>query len=140
MTVSTKTRICQSIARSPRDVFLREDLALFGTPSRVTRAISDLIKDGRIVRLGYGVYAKTVPSIVTGNPVPRKVLETLTAEVFNSLRIPIDLGTARSNYAAGRTTQVPMSVIVSTGSRRVNRKLKLGNREVIYEKNLSKAS
>jgi hypothetical protein len=140
MRVSTKTRISQSITRSPRDIFLRKDLAQFGTPSRVTRAISNLIKDGKIVRLGYGVYAKTVPSVVTGNPVPRKVLETLTAEVFDSLRIPIDLGTARSNYAAGKTTQVPMSVIISTGPRRVNRKLKLGNREVTYEKNLSRAS
>ena len=140
MALSTQTRITRSIGRSKRDVFLRADFADLGTPSRVTRAISELIKKGKLVRLGYGVYAKAVPSPVTGNPIPRRVLESLVAEAFDSLRIPIDLGTARSAYATGGSGQVPMSVTISTGSRRVSRKLKLGNREVIYEKPLTRAS
>ena len=140
MKTSTKTRMAQSIARSPRDIFLRNELAAFGTPSRVTRGINDLIKAGKIIRLGYGIYAKTEPSIVTGNPIPRKVLETLTKEAFNSLGIPIELGKARADYAEGKTTQIPMSIVVSTGKKRVSRKLRLGNREVIYEKHLRRAS
>lgn len=136
MTLSTQTRIARSIGRSKRDVFLRADFANLGSPSRVTRAISELIKKEKLVRLGYGVYAKTVPSPVTGNPIPRKLLESLAVETFESLGIPVELGTARSAYATGSTGQVPMSVTVSTGSRRVSRKLKLGNREVIYEKRL----
>ena len=140
MALSTQTRIARSIGRSKRDVFLRADFAKLGTPSRVTRAISELIKRGKLVKLGYGVYAKAVPSPVTGNPIPRKVLESLVVEAFESLGIPADMGAARSAYATGSTGQVPMSVTVSTGSRRVSRKLKLGNREVIYEKPLARAS
>ena len=140
MALSTQTRIARSIGRSRREVFLRTDFAHLGSPSRTTRAISELIKKGKLVRLGYGVYAKSVPSAVTGNPIPRKVLESLVAEAFDSLGIPVELGTARSAYAAGSTGQLPMSVTVSTGSRRVNRKLKLGNREVLYEKPLTRAS
>lgn len=139
MKASTKTRMAQSIARSSRDIFLRNELAQFGTPSRVTRGINDLMREGKIMRLGYGIYAKTEPSIVTGNPIPRKVLETLTKEAFNSLRIPIELGKAQTAYAEGRTTQIPMSIVVSTGNKRVNRKLRLGDREVIYENNLRRA-
>ena len=140
MKTSTKTRIAQSITRSSRDIFLRSELATFGTPSRVTRAINELIRAGKIMRLGYGIYAKTEPSVVTGNPVPRKVLETLTKEAFNSLHIPIELGKARADYAEGKTTQIPMSVVVSTGKKRVSRKLRLGNREVIYEKHLRRTN
>ena len=140
MALSTQTRIARSIGRSKRDVFLRADFEKLGSPSRVTRAISELINKGKLVRLGYGVYAKAVPSPVTGNPIPRKVLESLVAEAFDSLGIPVDLGIARSAYATGSTSQVSMSVTVSTGSRRVNRKLKLGNREVLYEKPLTRAS
>ena len=138
MALSTQTRIARSIGRSKRDVFLRIDFAKLGTPSRVTRAISELINRGKLVKLGYGVYAKAVPSPVTGNPIPRKVLESLVIEAFESLGIPADLGAARSAYATGSSGQVPMSVTISTGSRRVSRKLKLGNREVIYEKSLAR--
>ena len=140
MALSTQTRIARSIGRSKRDVFLRADFEKLGSPSRVTRAISELINKGKLVKLGYGVYAKAVPSPVTGNPIPRKVLESLVVEAFDSLGIPVDLGIARSAYATGSTGQVPMSVTISTGSRRVSRKLKLGNREVIYEKPFARAS
>lgn len=140
MTLSTQTRIARCVGRSKREVFLRSDFADFGTPSRITRAISELIKRGKLVRLGYGVYAKAIPSAITGNPIPRKTFESLVAETFGALAIPAELGSARSAYAAGRTGQVPMSVTVTTGSRRVNRKLMLGNREVKYEKPLTRAS
>ena len=59
MALSTQTRIARSIGRSRRDVFLRADFANLGSPSRVTRAITELIKKGKLVRLGYGVYAKS---------------------------------------------------------------------------------
>ena len=137
MTLSTQTRIARSIGRSKRDVFLRADFANLGSPSRTTRAITELINKGKLVRIGYGVYAKAIPSAVTGNPIPRKTLESLVVEALEALGIPVELGAARSAYATGITGQVPMSVAISTGSRRVSRKLKLGNREVIYEKHLS---
>ena len=137
MALSTQTRIARSVGRSKRDVFLRADFAELGSPSRVSRAINEMINKGKLVRLGYGVYAKAFPSAITGNPIPRKTLESLVVEALDALGIPAELGAARSAYATGSTGQVPMSVTISTGSRRVNRKLKLGNREVIYEKHLS---
>lgn len=140
MGLSTQTRIARSIGRSKRDVFLRADFADLGSPSRVSRALSELINKGKLARLGYGVYARTVPSAITGNPIPRKVLESLVIEAFDSLRIPVDLGAACSAYATGSSSQVPMSVTISTGSRRVSRKLKLGNREITYEKPLARTS
>jgi hypothetical protein len=140
VTLSTQTKIARSIGRSRRDVFLRADFDKFGTPSRVTRAIEELLLRGKIVRLGYGVYAKAVPSAITGKAIPRKVLESLVIEAFDALGIPVEMGAARTEYATGKTDQVPMAVTISTGARRVNRKLALGNREVKYEKTLARAS
>ena len=137
MALSTQTRIARSVGRSKRDVFLRADFADLGSPSRVPRALNEMINKGKLVRIGYGVYAKAIPSAITGSPIPRKTLESLVVEALEALGIPSELGAARSAYATGSTGQVPMSVTISTGSRRVNRKLKLGNREVIYEKHLS---
>lgn len=139
MKISTQTRIARSIGRSNRDIFLRADFDKFGTPSRVTRGISELISKGKLIKLGYGVYAKAIPSSITGNPVPRKVLESLAVEAFEQLGVPITMGNARIQYSTGTTTQIPMSISISTGSTRINRKLKLGNREIVYEKSLPRA-
>ena len=40
-------------------------------------------------------------------------------------RSPIELEKARADYAEGKTTQIPMSIVVSTGKKRVSRKLRL---------------
>jgi len=137
MKASTKTKMAMSISSSQSDIFLRSYFERFGSPSRVTRAIQELIKDGKLTRLGYGVYAKTSPSPISGKPIPRKPLENLAEETFKALGVKVQLGKARANYAAGNTTQIPMALIVSVGSSRIQRKLKLGTREVIYEKDLA---
>ena len=74
---------------------------------------------------------------ISGNPVPKKSLENLAEQTFKALGIKIQLGEARAKYAAGDTTQLPMALIVSTGNSRIQRKIRLGTREVIYEKDLA---
>src|ERR1035437_3176146 len=89
---STKTKMAMSIASSQSDVFLRSYFDRFGSPSRVTRAIQELIKNGKLTRLGYGVYAKTSPSPISGKPIPRKPLENLAEETFKALGVKVQLG------------------------------------------------
>ena len=125
-----------SIASSRADIFLRSSFDRFGSPSRVTRAIQELIKEGRIVRLGYGVYAKASPSPISGKPIPQKPLESLAEAALEALGVKVQLGRARAEYMAGNTNQIPMSLVVSVGTSRIQRKLQLGKRTVIYEKSL----
>ena len=135
MSTSTRDRISRSVARSRREVFLRGDFQDFGTPSRVTRALSDLVAEGRLIRLGYGVYAKGVLSPLSGKPIPRRTLEELLQEAFMRLDVEASFGASDANYVSGRTTQVPMALSVRTRGRRVKRQLALGGRTVKYETN-----
>ena len=135
MKATTQTRMAMSIASSQSDVFLRDYFDRFGSPSRVTRAIQELIKERRIVRLGYGVYAKARPSSITGNPVPRQPLESLAEQALAALNVKFDLGKARAEYAAGMSTQIPMAVVIRPINSRTKRKISVGSREVIYERN-----
>jgi len=132
--------MAMSIAGSQTDVFLRSYFDRFGSPSRVTRGLQELIRDGKLTRLGYGVYAKTSPSPISGKPIPKKPLENLAEQTFKALGVRVQLGSSRAKYAAGDTTQIPMALIVSIGSSRIQRKLRLGTREVIYEKDLEATS
>lgn len=137
MKLSTKTRVARKIGRSKNtDVFLRADFAGLGTPSRITRALGSLIVEGKLVRVGYGVYAKARRSSITGKPVPVSSLAELATQALNALGANPKPGQAQQRYNSGQTTQIPMSISFSV-STRINRRLSLGEQKVMYEKNLS---
>lgn len=134
--ISTKTRIARSLGISKKKtVFLRSDFESFGTSTRVTRALQELIAEGRIVRVGRGIYVKARPSSVTGNPVPVETLEVVAHEALAALGVDVQLGSAAKAYLAGVSQDVPMTIAVDVGSSRVSRRIGFGGREVRLEKN-----
>jgi hypothetical protein len=135
--LSVKDRLIRSIALRKGEVVLRADFKAMGSPSQVSRAIKELIKAGRIVRLGYGVYAKARPSTLSGKPVPRVSLEELAQEALERLGVPVQLGRAQADYAEGKTTQIPVRTTFNTGQRRISRKITVGNSTVRYENHYS---
>ena len=130
-----KDRMIRSIALRKGEVLLRADFDRMGSASQVSRALKMVVSDGKLVRLGYGTYAKAQPSPLSGKPIPRQPLEALAWEAMERLGVKINLGKALNDYATGSTNQIPMSVTFNTGNRRISRKLVLGNRSVVYEHN-----
>ena len=130
-----KDRMIRSIALRKGEVLLRADFDRMGSASQVSRALKMVVSDGKLVRLGYGTYAKAQPSPLSGKPIPRQPLEALAWEAMERLGVKINLGKALNDYATGSTNQIPMSATFNTGNRRISRKLVLGNRSVVYEHN-----
>jgi hypothetical protein len=114
---------------------LRADFEALGSASQISRALKELIQDGKIVRLGYGVYAKARPSILSGKPGARVSLEELAQEALEKLGVQVELGRAQAAYAAGKTTQIPVRTTFNTGKRRISRKITVGISTVRYENN-----
>lgn len=106
-----------------------------GSYAQVGKALSSLIRDGQLVRLGYGVYAKARRSSLSGQPVPRKPLESLALEALTKLGIDAQPGRAAREYLSG-SAQIPVQVSFDTGRRRISRKLQVGSRKVEYENDL----
>ena len=52
----------RSVVNRNDGVFLRAEFDRFGSPAQVGRALSQLTRDGAMVRLGLGVYAKAKAS------------------------------------------------------------------------------
>ena len=139
--ISTKTRIARSLGISKKKtVFLRPDFESFGTSTRVTRALQELIADGRIIRVGRGIYVKARPSSVTGNPVPVEPLETVAHKALAALGVEVQLGSAARAYVGGLTQDVPMNIAVDVGSSRVSRRIEFGGREVKLERTRRQAA
>lgn len=135
MTLSIKDRIIRSIANRKGEVVLRTDFQQMGSASQISRALKDIVESGRLVRLGYGVYAKAKINTLTNKPTPREVLEVLAQEALLRLKVNVSLGAAQRAYVDGKSTQIPMRATFNTGRRRISRKLTVGSREVSYENN-----
>ena len=65
-----RERIEARIARKRgEDVFLTREFNDLGGEDQVLRALRSLLRDGHLVRLGYGVYGRAFKSRLSGKPV-----------------------------------------------------------------------
>lgn len=116
-----ETRIMKRIARKRGDVFLRTDFRDLGGYDQVGRVLRGLVRNGQLLRLGYGVYTRAVESPFSDKPVPPKGLATLT-EALKRLGVEVTTTKLEEDYNAGRTTQVPTGRVVAVRGR-ISRKL-----------------
>ncbi len=135
--LNIKNRMLRSVALRKGEVVLRDDFKNMGSPSQISRGLKELLTAGRLIRLGYGVYAKARLSSISGKPVPRAPLEVLARETLDRLKVDSQLGQAQAAYARGDTTQIPIKTTFNTGQRRISRKITVGSRSVQYENDYS---
>src|SRR5438128_1308893 len=80
-----EARLLKRIARKRGDVFLRADFADLGDYDQVGRALRGLVRQGRLMKMGQGLYARTRPSALDGKPSPAKGIRELAAEALGRL-------------------------------------------------------
>lgn len=124
-TAKLADRMRQSIRRRSGHVVLRAELAPLGSASQVSEALKALQRDGELLRLGAGVYAKARRDETTHEVTPVVDVETLGREVAHKLKAQVSDG--------GDVT-----LVLDTGDCRVSRKLALGHGAVQYVNNRSR--
>lgn len=130
-------RVRLSVSRRKDDVFVRDDFSRFGSAAQVSRALRQLLGEGRMVRLGVGIYAKAKKSVLTGQPIPVRPVEMLAPVALKKLGVNTQPSRHVQDYNSGSTTQLPGGIVLNTGTRRVSRRIGFGGRYVEYENNYS---
>lgn len=97
----------RKVARSKRNVFLRKDFADLGSYDAVGRALRQMTQSGRLVQIGYGLYAKAMMSPFSGKPAPLVGIKRLATEALERLGKSIAESSAERAYNSGHSTQVP---------------------------------
>ena len=131
--MDTESRIKRAIALRKDDVFIRAEFARFGSPAQVSRSLRRLVEAGRLVKLGLGIYAKAKPSVLSGQPIPLRPVDSLIPLALKKLGVCVSPPQAVRDYNEGRSTQIPVGLVLNTGRRRISRKLGFGSRFVKYE-------
>ncbi|MCG5078499.1 DUF6088 family protein [Paraburkholderia tagetis] len=129
-----EARVARSIRRRTGVVILRSELSKLGSQSQLTRVLATLVASGHLIRVGHGIYAKTRMNRFTGTLLPAAPFESIAAEAFSKLGIDVGPGTLARDYNSGRSTQIPMVAVVTTGRRRITRRIQVGTKRVVYER------
>ncbi|HET6252999.1 MAG TPA: DUF6088 family protein [Puia sp.] len=125
-------KIAIRVARKQSPVLLREDFDDLGAYDQVGRALLALTKKGKLIKIGYGLYAKAKVSSLTGNTVPVVPLPALAQRALDRLGVSPRPSRATIDYQEGRSTQVPTGRLISV-NKRISRKIGYNNIAVSYE-------
>jgi hypothetical protein len=126
-------RIAVRIARKQSPILLREDFADLGGYDQVGRALLALTEKGKLIKIGYGLYAKAKVSSLTGNTVPMEPLPALAQRALDRLGASPKPSQAATDYRKGRSTQVPTGRLIIV-NKRISRKIAYNNIVVSYER------
>ena len=128
-----RSRIEDRISRRRDDsVFLTREFKDLGGEDQVLRALRGLVRDGRLVRLGYGVYGRTVISDLTGKPLLYSPggFRSAAREALTKLGVQWEPTESEKAYNEGRSTQIPFNPVLRVKGR-FSRRLRDGNRELV---------
>ena len=130
---ATIGKAVETIVRcSKRNVFLRKDFARLGSYNAIGRALRQMTKDGKLVRIGYGLYAKAEVSPLTGRPAPLIGIKRLATEALSRLGKEASPSTFEDAYNSGRSSQVPTGRMIALKGR-VGRRIGYDGHYVIFQ-------
>jgi hypothetical protein len=129
---TTKSKIKKRIVRKKGDVFLRKDFGDLGGYDQVGRILKQLVADGKLIKLGQGLYARTARSPFDGRPIPVRGLRTVR-EALNRLGVETGPTKIEQDYNAGRTTQVPTGRVIGV-NKLIRRKLGYNGWQARFER------
>lgn len=121
------------VRRSQQNIFLRRDFEQFGSYDAVGRALRQQTQKGRLLRVGYGLYAKAEPSPFTGKPVPLIGIKQLATEALERLGKTVGASALEIAYNSGQSTQVPTGRAVAVKGR-VRRRIGYDGNYIVLER------
>ena len=133
MRQTLESQLSQRIDRKRRAVFLRADFADLGGYDQIGRTLRQFVRDGRLMKIGSGLYVRARPSVLDGKPTPVKGLRVLTDEALRRLGIKTAPTRLEEDYSAGKTTQVPSGRRVAV-NKRVRRKIGYNGAVMSFER------
>jgi len=130
--MTLERKILRRMSRKQDNVLLRDDFSDLGGYDQVGRVLKHLTDQGKIIRIGYGLYAKAKLSLLTGETVPIATLPNLGKEALSRLNVETMPTKSEQAYNEGRSTQVPTGRMIGVKGR-ISRKIGYKGAYIAYE-------
>jgi hypothetical protein len=131
-----REKIEERIARrTSEDVFLTREFTDLSDEDQVVRVLRALMREGRLLRLGKGVYGRAFKSRLSGKPLLQSSNGFVSAarQALDKLGVKWEPSEAERAYNEGRSTQMPVNPVVRIKGR-FSRQLRYGRSELVIER------
>ncbi|AWB65924.1 S-adenosylhomocysteine hydrolase [Saccharobesus litoralis] len=130
--MTIKSTISNRLSRAKQTVFMRSDFEDVGGYDQVGRVLRELVTAGKLMKIGYGLYAKARINRITGKIMPdnNAGADGVLIEALQRLGTNYTLDDLSQLNIDGLSTQIPSQVKVKPTSSRFKRKIVIGNQGV----------
>lgn len=125
-------KISEKIMLADDEVFIGKDFNSMGDYDSVGRSLRRLVKKGKIIKIGHGLYAKAAISPLSKRAIPRKPLPELAVEALKKFGIETVPSSYEKAYNEGRSTQVPTGRVIGVKAR-IGRKIGYAGKYITFE-------
>jgi hypothetical protein len=134
-----ENKVLEKISRKKGAVFVRADFKELGGYDQVGRALRNLVRKEKIAKIGYGLYAKTKLSSISGKQILMMSLPRLGREAVERLGIKVVPSKMEEEYNRGKSTQVPTGRVIGVEGR-ISRKIGYQGVYVSFERHTKQSS
>ena len=129
-----RQKVEERIKNQTDDVFLPREFSDLSDEDQVLRVLRHLVREGRLVKLGYGVYGRAVQSQLTGRAIlySQNGFSGAVRQALTKLGVDWEPTEAELDYNAGNSTQVPVNPVLRVKGR-FSRQLHYGKSELILD-------
>ena len=129
-------KIEERIARKGDAVFLTREFTDLSDERQVLRTLRQLVDEGKLVRLGYGVYGRAERSRLSGQPMlaARNGFVGAAREALTKLGVAWEPTEWETAYNEGRSTQIPVNAVVRLKRGRFARHLAYRGNALVLER------
>ena len=130
MTINRKVQT--RVKRSKGSVFLRSDFKDIADYDQVGRALRELVQEGLLIKIGYGLYARARINRITGNAMADNPSGPagVVIEAMEKLGVEYQLDDLSRMNLSGDSTQIPAKVKIIPKNTRFTRKIAIGKQFV----------
>ncbi|MGS2724133.1 DUF6088 family protein [Porticoccus sp. GXU_MW_L64] len=127
-----ESKIRYRVSRRKESVFTPKDFLDLSDRDQVGRVLRKLVAEESLIKLGYGLYARTRKSSVSGKTIPEKGLPDLAREALIKLGVTLKQSSGEREYNSGNTTQVPTGRVIGVKGR-ISRKIGYNGKYITLE-------
>lgn len=130
--MTIQDRLETRINRAKRSVFMRSDFADIADYDQVGRGLRNLVRDGLLLKIGYGLYVRARVNRITGTLMPDHPAgnDGVLIEAMERLGVDYQLDDLSLKSLSGENTQIPASIKIIPKSSRFTRKIAVGKQRV----------
>lgn len=130
--MTIQSRIQTRVKRSKRSVFLRSDFKDIADYDQVGRGLRNLVSDGLLMKIGYGLYVRARVNRITGKLMPDNVAgaDGVVIEAMEKLGVDYQFDDLSNLNFSGESTQILAKVKIMPKSARFTRKIAVGTQLV----------